>query len=223
MNKNETLNLEGKIINGVFKEVDSIAKLHNTLTSVRGIYFHRVLLQVLEEEKSSHDIDALRSKAGLGESQRHLHKLLEFHLIEELTGKGGLRKYKRTMLGEEAINALRMLERELGNEGAEKIYAASLGPNSLRLFLRVYGNKKEIDLDKREVKYTPAEIGRLSLFLPRTIEGVAAIDKLSDAELLVYEEDGHVYFNPKRARGFYKYLGSLNQVLNTVGPSQALN
>jgi len=223
MSKNETFNLEGKTINDIFKKVDSIARLHNTLTSIRGNYFHRVLLQVLEEEKSSSDIDTLRSKAGLGESQRHLHKLQEFHLIEELKGGNGLKKYKRMMWGEEAINALRALDRGLGNEEAEKIYAASLGPNSLRLFLRVYGNKKEIDLEKREVRYSPAEIGRLSLFLPRTVEGVAAIDKLSDAELLVYKEDGHVYFNPKRARGFYKYLSSLNMVLKTVGPSQALN
>jgi len=223
MSKNETVNLEGKIINDIFMKVDSLAKLHNTLTSIRGNYFHRVLLQVLEEEKSFSDIDTIRSKAGLGESQRHLHKLLEFNLIEELGGCDGLMKYKRTRLGEEAINALRALERELGNEEAEKIYSASLGPNSLRLFLRVYGNKKEIDIEKREVRYTPAEIGRLSLFLPRTVEGIAAIDKLSDAELLVYKEDGHVYFNPKRARGFYKYLSSLNGVLKTYAPSQDLN
>jgi len=223
MMKNETLHLEGKIINEVFMLVDSIAKLHNILTSTRGNYFHRTLLQALEEEKSASDIDALRSQAGLGESQRHIHKLLEFNLIQEIRGNQHLKKYKRTILGEQAINALRALEREIGNEEAEKITAASLGPNSMRLFLRVYGNKKEIDIEKREVRYTPAEIGKLSLFLPRTVEGIAAIDKLSDAELLVYKEEGHVVFNPKRARGFYKYMSSLYTVLKTYGPNQVLN
>ncbi len=75
--------------------------------------------------------------------------------------------------------------------------------------MRVYSVKKEVDLKKKEVIFSPVEIGKLGLFLPRTIEGIAAIDKLSDAKLLVYKDDGNIYLNPVKARSFYKYLKSL--------------
>jgi len=214
MDRYETIDLEGKIIKEMFKKALRISMLHNVLASNRGNHFRRKLLQALEVEKNSHDIEKLRSDAGLGESQRHLHKLLEFNLIKEVDPhENQPKKYIRTPIGEVALNALRALEREVGGQEVEKIFSASLGLNSVKLFLRIYGQKKECDIKTREVKYTPAEIGRLSLFLPRNIEGIAAIDKLSDAEMLVYKEDGFIYLDPKKARSFYKYLRELNEII----------
>jgi len=76
----------------------------------------------------------------------------------------------------------------------------------------VYGTKKEVDFVKKEIVFTPTEIGALALFLPRSIEGIAAVDKLNNAELLIYKEDGNIYLDPKKARSFYKYLSLLYDV-----------
>jgi len=61
--------------------------------------------------------------------------------------------------------------------------------------------------------FSPAEIGKLCLFLPRDIEGMAAIHKLGNAELLTYKDNGNVYLNPKKSRAFYKYLKSLYRIV----------
>ncbi|MFH1519500.1 MAG: hypothetical protein ABIE75_02895 [Candidatus Omnitrophota bacterium] len=211
-NQSYTKDLEGKQIKEIFCSAENISKLHKTLISKRGEYFRRKLLHSLEKELSFDDICRLRTAAELQEAQRHLNKLLEFQLIERIK-KGELDIYKRTPKGEKAINALRALEVDIGRGEAHKIYLASLGTNSIKLFLRVYGDKREADLKTRKIKYTPFEIGNMSSFLPRNIEGIAAIDKLSDAELLIYEEDGNIYLNPKKARGFYKYLKSLYKII----------
>lgn len=203
--------LEGEVIKEIFKNAEAVALFHQIISSPRGDYFRRKLLQLLEVESSISKIEKLRSGAGLKETQRHINKLLETQLIE-LAKEGN---YRRTDKGEEAINALRALETELGREEARKIFVSFLGFNSIRFFLRVYGTKKEVDLEKREIKFTAAEIGKLSLFLPRNIEGIAAIDKLSDAELLVYRDDGNIYLDPKKARVFYKYLKSLYKICLT--------
>ncbi len=209
MNMEQQVNsLEGRVIKEIFKNANTIAPLHQTISSPRGDYFRRRLLQLLGTETNISEIEKLRSEAKLQESQRHINKLLELQLIE-LSREGS---YKRTERGEKAVNALRALETELGKEDARKIFAAFLGPNSIRFFLRVYGSKKEVDLKKKEVKFSPTEIGKLSLFLPRTIEGVAAIDKSSDAGLLVYKENGNIYLDPVKARSFYKYLKLLHQI-----------
>lgn len=201
--------LEGDVIKKLFKNANAVAFLHQTISSKRGDYFRRKLLHLLATESNISEIEKLRSEAGLQESQRHINKLLELQLIES-TKEGS---YKRTKKGETTVNALRALETESGKEEARKIFAAFLGPNSIRFFLRVYGSKKEVDLKKKEIKFTPAEIGKLSLFLPRTTEGIAAIDKLSDAELLVYKDDGNIYIEPQKARSFYKYLKLLYQIV----------
>jgi len=123
------------------------------------------------------------------------------------------KKYIRTALGEQAVNALREFERRISEEAAQAVYGASLGTNSIRLFLRVYGYKKEANWEQLQVGYTPAEIGKLSLFLPRVLEGISAIDKLNEAGLLVYEDDNHIYMPPVRARGYYQYLQRLYGIL----------
>lgn len=211
-----TIKLEGKAIKDIFKNAELIAELHETLTSSRGEYLKTRLLSALEGKLPVPEIKKLVEEAGLGEYHRHLNKLLKFSLIRRV--QEGEEKFIRTGLGEEAINALRELERRIGMEDARKIYDASLGINSIRLFLRVYGNKTEVDFEKLEIKFTPAEIGRLSLFLPRSIEGVSAIDKLSDADLLVYNEDGYVYMHPIKARSFYQYLQKLHEI--TLGENK---
>jgi len=210
MEVNETIKLEGKVIKDIFKNAERIAELQETLTSRRGDYFRIKLLSAMGDRLSVSEIEKLVAEAGLGEFHRHINKLLKFNLVEKV--EENEEGFIRTKLGEDAINALRELERRIGIEGARRIYEASLGINSIKLFIRVYGNKIKIDFEKREIKISPAEIGRLSLFLPRSIEGISAIDKLSDADLLVYEEDGYVYMPPTKARDFYQYLRKLHEI-----------
>ena len=122
----------------------------------------------------------------------------------------------RTATGERAINAVREFERRSGKEAAESVYAASLGPNSIRLFLRIYGDRKEADWEQMWIRYTPAEVGRLSLFVPRVIEGISAVDKLNEAGLLVYRDDDHIHMQPTQARGFYQYLRELYAIATSA-------
>jgi len=200
--------LEGDIIKEIFKNGNAIAFLHQTISSPRGDYFRRRLLQLLATETNISEIEKLRSEAQMQESPRHINKLSELQLISSCKED----TYQRTEKGEKVVNALRALETELGKEEAKKIFTSVLGPNSIRFFLRVYSSKSQVDLKKKQIKFSPKEIGKLSLFLPRTIEGVAAIDKLSDAELLVYKDDGSIYLDPVKARSFYKYLKLLHQM-----------
>lgn len=204
--------LAGEMIKEIFRSAEGIAELHACLTSSRGGNFRLHLLQALEAPLEEAAIELLRVKSGVNEYHRHLNRLRELGLVQ-LREADGKRLYLRTDLGEKAINALRELERNVGTDAAEAIYAASLGPNSIRLLLRVYGDKREPDWRELQVRYRPEEIGRLSLFLPRVIEGISAIDKLSSAGLLVYEDDNHVYMQPTRARGVYQYLQQLCEVI----------
>jgi len=200
--------LEGDVIKGIFKDADTIASLHQAISSPRGDYFRRRLLQLLATESNMSEIEKLRSEAQLRELQRHINKLSELQLIS--LSKEDI--YKRTEKGGKAVNTLRALETELGTEDAKKIFTSILGSNSIRFFLRVYGSRKKVDLKDKEVKFSTTEIGKLALFLPRSIEGIAAIDKLSNAELLVYKDNGNVYLDPVKARSFYKYLKLLYQM-----------
>jgi len=140
---------------------------------------------------------------------------LRFGLIraEEI---GDKKQYIRTPLGEQAVNALRAFERRVGKEAAEILYSASLGPNSIRFFLRVYGHRGKADWERLQIRYKPAEIGRLSLFLPRSVEGISAVDKLNEASLLVYEDDNYIHMPPIKARSFYQYLQKLLEIVKAV-------
>lgn len=66
--------LEGDIIKEIFKNADGVAFLHQTISSQRGNYFRRKLLQILETETSISEIEKMRSEVGLQESQRHIKK-----------------------------------------------------------------------------------------------------------------------------------------------------
>lgn len=208
--------LEGKRIKEVFKNAQRIAELHNTLASKRGDYFRKKLLHMLGDTQDPGLFGRLRDEAGVREYQRHIHKLIRFKLIEASPQAQG-ESFIRTPLGEEAVNALRELERNVGREAAKRIYEASLGMYSIQLSLRVYGSPKEADFVSRKVKYTPLEVGQLTYFLPRSMDGLASIDKLNEAGLLVYEDDEHVYAPAILLRSFYKYLLALHEILQKSG------
>lgn len=200
--------LEGKRLKKIFRNADVIGQLHITLTSRRGNYFRKKLLNQLGEEGTTDVVEKLRQEAGVTEYERHIQKLLQFHLID-LKHEGDKDIYFRTELGETAINAMRELERDVGREEALRIYDASLGEHSVQLFLVVYSDKREPDFETRKLKYTPQEVGQLAYFLHRSVEAMAAVDKLNDAGILTYEDDGHVYASSKILRGFYKYYLNL--------------
>ena len=139
-------------------------------------------------------------------------------------GNGDSERFVRTERGETALNVLRDLERRIGQEETATVYDAALGVNSIRLFLRIYGQNREPDWEQRQVRYTPVEIGRLSLFLPRSVEGISAIDKLDEAGLLAYTEDAYVVMPAIRARAFYVYLHALYMLVaerRACGPPPA--
>jgi len=203
--------LAGKTIKEIFKNAEEIAELHGCLTSPRGDNFRLHLLQAMEIAVDEAVIEQLRIQSGINEYRRHLNRLLRFGLIrvEEIDGK---KQYTRTSLAEKAINALREFERRVGKEASQAVYSASLGPNSIRFFLRIYGDNREPSGVDLQIRYTPAEIGKMSLFLPRAIEGISAIDKINEADLLVYRDDNYIYMQPIKMRSFYQYLQELYEI-----------
>ena len=204
--------LTGRAIKDVFREAEPIAELHACLTSSRGHYFRWHLLQAMEVPLDDSAVETLRVESSVQESHRHLNMLRRFGLVEVRESEE-THQYVRTALGEEAINALREFERRVTPEAAATIHSASLGPNSIRFFLRLYGNRGEANWEHLQVRFTPAEVGRLSVFLPRVIEAVSAIDKLHEAGLLEYKDDNYIYMQPTRARSFYQYLQELRALL----------
>ena len=200
--------LTGGVIKEIFRNAEDIAELHGCLTSPRGDNFRLRLLQAAEVPLEESAIEWLRAESGTNEYHRHLNRLLRLGLIrtQEIDGN---KQYIRAAPGETAVNALREFERRVGKEVAQAVYSAALGANSIRLFLRIYGDQREADWERLQITYTPAEIGRLSLFLPRTIEGISAIDKLNEADLLVYRDDNQIHMQPLKARSFYQYLRGL--------------
>ena len=206
-----TKELVGDQIREIFGNADEVSRLNACITSPRGDYFRLRLFQAMETPLTEADVDKLRGESEISEYRRHLHKLEKYGLVRREKADGELR-FVRTPLAEQAINAVRKFERRVGKEAARAIHGASLGQNSIRLFLRIYGDTKEADWDQLRIMYTPAEIGLLALFLPRIIEGVSAIDKLNEADLLVYRDDDHVHMQPRKARSFYQYLRDLHVI-----------
>lgn len=217
LNMNEKAELsEEKDLKMIFELAKPISVLHQVLTHSTGNYFRLKLLQKLRKKTDTDKIQKFRDEAQLEESQRHLNKLLKFKLIKEAEGPEN-KAYERTDLGEEAVNAVKELQHKLGKKYAEKIFEASLGKNSIRLFIKVYEHDGEFSVDgggkKRKIRYDPLEIGKISLFLPRSIEGLVAIDKLNLARLLYYSDDGYINFPQLKARAFFQYLKRLSNIL----------
>lgn len=199
-------------IKEIFEKAIGIATLHNVLTFKKGNYFHLKLLHSLEESLSFFKIEELRMSVGLKESYFHFDILLAFHLVE-LVQEQGEERCKRTELGKMSINAVRDLESLIGKDSAIKLYEVHLGPNSIRFFLRICHQQKEVDFTEEEVKFSPHDIDKLSFFPPRSIGGIKAIDKLNDAALLNYDDDGFIYLSPLRGCSFYRYLLVLNEII----------
>ena len=188
---------DGLLIKKVLEHVVEVAELHAVLNSPRRQYLRRRLLQSLRSAMTIDEIDGLRREFGAQEYERHIHKFLRWGLVKQVaTGEGGL-------------NTVRELQRKVGEERATSIAEAGLGSNAIKLFLTIFGNPKELDLTTREIVYTPLEIGQLIRIFSRCVEGVSAIDKLDDARLTSYLEDGNVHVNPRRSTTFYHYLRNL--------------
>jgi len=182
--------LAGQNIEEVFRLAEEISSPHSCLTSPRGDYFRLRLLQAMEAPVEGAEIEKVQVESGVEENLRHLNKLLFAGLISSQEFDTGSR-YTRTELGHRAINALREFQLSVGEEEAKAVYSAALGPNSIRFFLRIYGNIQAAPDDHADVRYNLAAVGRMSLFLPRIIEGISATDKLNEAGLFIYGDDGY--------------------------------
>ena len=196
----------------VYAQAQRIAELHAVLTSPRGDHFRARLLQQVHTRLNDSDLEQLRRESKLTEYERHIHKLTQFDLIDEKRD-GRIVHYQRTPRGEEAINTLRELERRVGTETTVHIYDASLGINSIRLFLRLYDVDRTPSLPGGDITFQPSEIGRICRVLPRTIEGYAALDKLNDAGLLWCRDDNCFVFAAVKARAVYQYLTCLLKLI----------
>ena len=205
--------MAGVAIKEIFQDIESVAELHGVLSSPRGQFLHRRLLHALRGGLTHDEIERLRQEHGVEESDRHINKLAKWCLIEPVAPAGETTGYVRTDLGEEALNSVRELERKIGEDRAMSICQASLGVNALRLFLTIFGNNKELDLATREVIYTPLEIGQLMRLFARSLEGISSMDKLYDAGLVSYLDDGNIHVNPRRSTAFYSYLKNLYHIL----------
>jgi len=209
--------LEGVTIKNIYRNVESVAELHSVLTSPRGHYLHRRLLHALRGSLALDEIERLRKEYGVEESDRHINRLTKWQLIEAATTPEGDAGYVRTALGEEALNAVRELERKIREERASVICEAALGANAIKLFLTIFGDNKEPDLATREVIYSPREFGRLIRGFARNIEGISSMDKLDEAGMVSYLDDGNIHVNPRRSTAFYAYLRKLYQLLVRSG------
>ena len=205
--------LEGPTIEQIFQSVDAIAELHALLSSPRGQYLRRQLLHSLRSGLTLDEIERLRKELGVEEYDRHVNKLTKWGLIEPVRSDAVITGYVRTVHGEEALNAVRELERKVGEDNARVISEAALGVNAISLFLTIFGDNKQPDLASREVIYTPLEIGQLMRLFSRSIEGISSMDKLDDAGLVSYLDDGNIHVNPRRSTAFYAYLRRLYHLL----------
>ena len=205
--------LEGVTIKKVYENVESVAELHGVLSSPRGQYLHRRLLHSMRGGLMRDEIERLRQEHGVEESDRHINKLVKWGLIEPVRTTGGISGYVRTARGEDALNAVRELERKIGEERTRTICEAALGPNALKLFLTIFGSSKEPEPSSRELVYTPLEIGQLMRLFTRSLEGISSMDKLDDAGFVSYLDDGNIHVNPRRSAAFCAYLRKLYQLL----------
>ena len=205
--------LAGVTIKKVFQNIEAVAELHALLSSPRGQYLHRRLLHSLRGGSTLDEIEQLRKEIGIEEWERHINKLAKWKLIEPVRSAGGITGYVRTAIGEDALNDARELERKIGEDRTRVIFEAALGANAIKLFLTIFGNNKEPDLSSREVIYSPLEIGQLMRLFARSVEGISSMDKLDDAGLVSYLDDGHIHVNPRRSTAFYAYLKKLYELL----------
>ncbi|MFH1427915.1 MAG: hypothetical protein ABIG60_05325 [Patescibacteria group bacterium] len=211
--------LQGDVIKNMFIYADRIADLHSALSSPRGNYYRKKLLGTLTKPYTDDEVMKFSEKFGVKEYKRHVHKFIKYGLVSkrEIDSSPRNYTYMRTYNGEDAVNKTRELERKISLDKAKKIYQACLGENSIRLFIKIYGLPK--DVKNGDITYSPIEIGQISSFLPRTIEGMAATDKLDEAGLVSYLDDGKIHVNPRRSTAFYQYLKDLYWLLANIDRS----
>ena len=209
--------LEGATIRSIFHSIEAVADLHAVVTSPRGQYLHRRLLHSLRRGLTVDEIEHVRRELGVEEYERHVNKLAKWGLIQPVRSAEEITGYIRTGLGEEVVNTVRELERKIGEDRARVIFEAGLGCNAIKLFLSIFGNDKELGPASREVIYTPLEIGQLMRMFARGVEGIASMDKLDDAGLVSYQDDGNIHVNPRRSTAFYAYLKRLYQLAEKAG------
>lgn len=202
---------ERRKFRSLYRRAADLAALHAVLSSSRGDFYRFRLLQLLETGKSMAELESQRASNDVEELHRHVNMLQKFSLIEEVGSNGSL-VYRRTESGEKGVNALRALGRRVNEDGLLKILQANFGVNSIHLFLNAYGYKKDVDFQKPEFEFTPLEIGQITMSIPRTIEGVSAIDKLGSAEILVYSNDGKIRMNSQKARALFQYWDDLLKI-----------
>ena len=213
--------LAGRLIKDIFDSAERVAELHSCLTSPRGSNFRLRLLQAMEVPLDEQAIERLRVEAAINEYHRHLNRLLRLRLVS-LQEADGARQYGRSESGESAVNALREFERRVGAEAAQAVYSAALGPNSIRLFLRIYGNQKEADWDRMQITYTPAEVGRLSLFLPpHHRRPVCHRTSSTRPTSWPTGTTARSHMQPSKARSFYQYLQHVHRL--SVVPEVSTN
>ena len=116
--------LKGGTIKKIFQNIEAVSELHAVLSSPRGQYLHRRLLHSLRAGLTIDEIERLRKELGVEEYERHINKLAKWGLIEPVRSTAGITGYVRTALGEEALNAVRELERKVGEDRVRVIWEA---------------------------------------------------------------------------------------------------
>jgi len=205
--RGEAKKLEGKVIRRIFRRAERVAGLHAGLVSGADNYFRRRFLESLGDGLSERQLRNLATTDGLVNLDRDIGQLLDLGLIEE-SRLYGVERYRRTALADQSLDALYTLERKLGDQEARQIYDADLGSNSIRLFLRIYGSKRPYPERGLQESYSLLEMGKMSLFLPRTTDRYSAMDKLDQAGLMT-SDDSVFRVPPVKARSFYQYLSEL--------------
>ena len=163
-NTSNTINVyEDDMVKNIFKKANEVAELHAVLTSGRGKHFRLNLLHGLATKQDLTKIEEFKNKVRLKEYKRHIDKLLEHKLIRRIRNKEK-KEYIRTKKGGIAINVIRELQRRIKRRVASRIFRASLGVNSIRLFLRVYSYNKEIKPTyPSKIIFTPLRIVHMVL------------------------------------------------------------
>lgn len=200
-------------IRALDRRAAKLANLHTIISSPRGEFFRFRLLQILEVEKSMAELIELKKKEPIKELGRHLQMLQETFLIAE-TITDGKRTFKRTTKGEAAINAIRALGRRVGEETFSSILHANFDANCIRLFLRAYGYKKELNIKKPHIEFTPYEVGKIAMFLDQNVLETSVIDKLNSAGILEYIDDGMIRMNSQKAQAIFQYWVDLYRIIN---------
>ncbi|MFT7183919.1 MAG: hypothetical protein ACI9QC_000244 [Oceanicoccus sp.] len=214
VNIKKVSDLRGEEIHGIFAHAEEIAGMHSALTSSRGDYFKKRLLSKLSKPLEEKMVREFAEKSGIKDYKRHVHQLVKCGFVEQKSSSDKMwYTYRRTYNGEEAMAFVSKLERKFGTGRVKDLFKASLGINSTRLFLKVYSSTPKAFNGEKDIVYSPLEIGQMTSFLPRTIEGISASDKLDGGGLVSYMEDGNVHVNPRRSTAFYQYLKGLYSLL----------